>query len=59
MDWMDWLIMRLVTKTNENWISLENATLEYALKLSEHLDIQDYLERHLRDKEEDMNSKKF
>lgn len=51
--------MRLVTKTNENWISLENATLEYALKLSEHLDIQDYLERHLRDKEEDMNSKKF
>ena len=47
---MDYLIIRLVTKTNENYASLEKSTLEYALKLHEHLDIQDYIEGHLNKK---------
>lgn len=60
MDWMDWLLLRLVTKTNENWLSLENSTLEYALKLSEHLDIQEYVEDNLRKQEQARsNPRKF
>jgi hypothetical protein len=53
---MDYLIIRLVTKTNENYASLEEASLEYAIKLHEHLDIQEYLEDHLDKKQETMTN---
>jgi hypothetical protein len=48
---MDYLIIRVVEKTNENWASLEQATLDYLIKLNESLDINQYVDKHLKDQE--------